>query len=42
MSANGPARTTFFILASDTMFLGAGVAAASDAARNALQDGAAA
>ena len=33
---------TFFILASDTMFLGAGVAAASDAARNALQDGAAA
>ena len=33
---------SFFILASDTMFLGAGVAAACDTARKALQDGAAA
>ena len=33
---------SFFILASDTMFLGAGVAAGYDAARKALQDGAAA
>ena len=39
ISAAGPA-SRFFILASDTMFLGASVAAACDTARKALQDGA--